>query len=181
MFEVAAAAGPGLHSKPMASTEKVTEYLSRKAAAFELVSHAETLSSVEEARALGIEAGEVGKVIVVRHAGGLALFALPASSRTNMAAVRDAVGDKHARFATEDEMAHDLPDYALGSVPPFAELIGAPLFLDRHLADHEMVVFAAGTHTDSVRMTVSALRGLGPHELVEVCRTSSRPDADLSG
>ena len=165
----------------MAGTEKVTEYLGRKSAAFELVSHAETLSSIEEARALGIDAGDVAKVIVVHHAGGLALFALPAGSRTKMSAVHDAVGDKHARFATEDEMARELPDYALGSVPPFAELVGAPLYLDQHLAEHEMVVFAAGTHTDSIKMAVSALRDLGPHELVEVCKISSAPDADLAG
>jgi Ala-tRNA(Pro) deacylase len=165
----------------MAGTEKVTEYLGRKGAAFELVSHAETLSSIDEARALGIDAGEVAKVIVVHHAGGLALFALPAGSRTSMGAVHKAVGDAHARFATEDEMARELPDYALGSVPPIAELVRAPLYLDRHLAEHDMVVFAAGTHTDSIKMTVSALRDLGPHEIVEVCHVSSAPDADLPG
>src|ERR671919_2769796 len=113
----------------MTGTEKITEYLGGKGAAFEIVSHAEALSSIDEARALGIDAGEVAKVIVVHHAGGLALFALPAGSRTSMGAVHKAVGDAHARFATEDEMARELPDYALGSVPPIAELVRAPLYL----------------------------------------------------
>ena len=165
----------------MVGTEKVTEYLGRKGAAFELVSHAETLSSIDEARALGIDAGEVAKVIVVHHASGLALFALPAGSRTSMKAVHHAVDDGHARFATEDEMARELPDFALGSVPPFAELVGAPLYLDTHIVEHDSVVFAAGTHTDSIRMAVSDLQALAPHEVVEICRTSGAEDADLPG
>lgn len=154
----------------MALPAKVADFLKRKGASFEAVSHAETFSSAEEAQTLGIEAGAVAKVIVVRHAGGLALFALPASSRTDMKAVREALGDKNARFATEEEMARDLSGYALGSAPPFAELVGAPLYLDQHLADHETVVFAAGTHTDSIKMGVADLRALGPHTVVEVCR-----------
>lgn len=154
----------------MAVPENITAFLSGKGVAFDAVAHGETFTSVEEAQALGIEAGEVAKVIVVRHAGGTALFALPATSRTDMRAVREALGDKNARFATEEEMARDLPEFALGSVPPFGELAGAPLYLDTHLADHQTVVFAAGTHTDSIKMRVEDLRALGPHTVTEVCR-----------
>jgi Ala-tRNA(Pro) deacylase len=154
----------------MAVPAKISTFLSSKGVTFEAVEHAETLSSVEEAQALGIEAGEVAKVIVVRHGGRTALFALPAGSRTDMKAVREALGDKNARFATEEEMAQDLRDYALGSVPPFSDLVGATLYLDRHLADHQTVVFAAGTHTDSIKMAVADLRALGPHDVGEFCR-----------
>jgi Ala-tRNA(Pro) deacylase len=153
----------------MAIPKKIERFLKKKGVAFDPVSHAETFTSSEEAQALGVEAGEVGKVIVVHHAKGKALFALPASSRIDMKAVREALDDKNARFATEDEMAKELRDYALGSAPPFAELIKAPLFLDRHLAGHETVVFSAGTHTDSIRMRVEDLKGLGPHTVAELC------------
>ena len=50
---------------------------------------------------------------------------------------------------------------------------GAQLYLDAHLAEHETVVFSAGTHTDSIRMRVSDLRTLGTHTIVEVCQTAS--------
>jgi Ala-tRNA(Pro) deacylase len=154
----------------MAVPQGIASYLASRGISFDAISHAEALSSIDEARALGVEADEVAKVIVVRHAGGWALVALPASARTDMRAVRAALGDSRARFASEGEMAERFPEYALGAVPPLVELVGAPLFLDRHLAEDETVVFAAGTHTDSIRMAVGDLRGLAPHELVEACR-----------
>lgn len=156
----------------MAIPGKITEFLKRKGVTFEAISHGETLSSVEEARALGIEADEVAKVIVVHHATGRALFALPANRRVDMKAVRQALEDRHARFANEEEMARDLPDFALGSVPPFGELADAVPFVDHHLAGHDTVVFAAGTHTDSIRIRVADVLALARNNLVEVCQTS---------
>jgi Ala-tRNA(Pro) deacylase len=154
----------------MAVPEKITEFLRGKGASFEEVAHDEAFTSVEESQSLGVEVGEVAKVIVVKLEGGYALVALPASEKTNMRGFRKIIGDKHARFASEEEMERDYPDYALGSVPPFGELVGAPLYIDTHLAEHDTVVFAAGTHTDSIKMRVEDLKNLGPHEVIEACR-----------
>lgn len=49
----------------MALPGKISKFLRKKKVVFEAVAHAETFTSVEEAAALGIEAGEVAKVIVV--------------------------------------------------------------------------------------------------------------------
>lgn len=155
----------------MAVPPKIAAFLDGKGTPFDVHAHGETFSSVEEAQALGIDAGEVAKVIVVVGGRkGTALFALPASSKTDMHAVREALEDNHARFATEEEMRADFPDYAPGSIPPFADLVGAPLVIDQHIASHERVVFAAGTHTDSISMRVADVRALGPHAVAEVCR-----------
>lgn len=69
-------------------------------------------------------------------------------------------------------MAKELSDYALGSVPPFGELVRAALYVDAHLVEHQSVAFAAGTHTDSITMKTADLLALGPHTVVEVCRTA---------
>lgn len=155
----------------MAVPERIESFLREKGVAYEVHHHAETFTSVEEAAALGISAGEVAKVIVVKGGEkGTALVALPAARKVDMHALREALGDHHARLATESEMQTEFPDFALGSVPPFPTLVGAPLFLDRHIAEHERVVFAAGTHTDSISVAVADLRELGPCSIVEVCR-----------
>ncbi|MGH2739482.1 MAG: aminoacyl-tRNA deacylase [Actinomycetota bacterium] len=157
----------------MAVPEKITGFLRDKGVEFDEVEHSETFTSADEAKAIGVDADEVAKVIVVRHQAGRALFVLPASHRIHMNTVRKVLGDKKAQMAREEEMEADLSDYALGAVPPFGELVGAPLYLDEHLSAHETVVFAAGTHTDSIRMRVGYLPQLGTYELVEVCK----PDA----
>lgn len=154
----------------MAVPAIVTDLLDRKGVPYDVLSHAETFSSVEEAGALGIGADEVAKVLVVHSEGGRALFVLPASHRIDLHLVREAVEDRHARLATEDEMQRDLPAFALGSVPPIGELAKAAVFVDHHLTGHGTVAFAAGTHSDSIRMRVADLLALGPHAVVEVCR-----------
>jgi len=156
----------------MAVPPQISGFLSGRGVSFDVFTHAESFTAVAEAKTLGIEAGEVAKVVVVHYQDGMALLVLPARSHADMKAVREALGDHHVRLATENEMSRDLPNYAPGTVPPFGELVGAPLYLDAHLAEHETVVFGAGTHTDSIRMRMSDLRTLGPHTIVEVCLTA---------
>jgi len=158
---------------------RIAEFLGAKGVSFEEVAHEETYASIDEARALGIAADEVAKVLVVRSTAGPELFALPASTRLDLKAAARLLGDPHARLATEDEMAAEFPDYALGSVPPLAELIGARLFIDDALAAHETIVFAAGTHTDSIRMRVADLRALGPHTAAPIREEGGKDDRGL--
>jgi Ala-tRNA(Pro) deacylase len=37
-------------------------------------------------------------------------------------------------------------------MPPFGNLFGVPVYVDRSLAADEAIVFQAGTHADTVRM-----------------------------
>ena len=73
-------------------------------------------------------------------------------------------------------MAHDYPEFALGAVPPLGGTRNDPVIVDRRLAEHEWLVFEAGTarrvrpHPDegSAPDCASAdgrpLRGLSPDE-----------------
>lgn len=129
----------------------VTEHLERKGVAHEVIPHAETYTSIDEARALGISADEVLKTIVLVTSSGYALAVLPASRRLDTRLTREAVADKHARLATEEEMARDFPDYELGAIPPLGSLLGARTFVDPEVMTHETVVFAAGSQRESVK------------------------------
>jgi prolyl-tRNA editing enzyme YbaK/EbsC (Cys-tRNA(Pro) deacylase) len=68
--------------------------------------------------------------------------------------VEAAVGDHHARLATEEELAQDFPDFEL---PPLGSLLGMPAYADPEVMAHDTVVFAAGTQTESVRMRTEDL------------------------
>lgn len=155
---------------------RLAEFLRSKSIDFEPIEHAETFASIEEARAVGVDADEVGKVLVVRSAAGSALFALAASARLDMKAAGRLLGDPHARLATEAEMAADFSEYALGSVPPLADLVGLPLYVDDALTAHETIVFAAGSHTDSIRMRTADLLSAGPHEVAMIRHAGGKDD-----
>jgi Ala-tRNA(Pro) deacylase len=67
------------------------------------------------------------------------------------------VGDRHVRLATEEELRRDFPDIELGALPPLGSLLGAPLYVDREVLQHETVVFAAGSQTESVQIRTADL------------------------
>jgi Ala-tRNA(Pro) deacylase len=136
---------------------QVTEHLQAHGVPFAPIAHQQAYTSIDEARALGIDAGEVLKTVAVRAAGGYALMAIPATGRLDMHLVQAAVGDRHVRLATEEELRRDFPDIELGALPPLGSLLGAPLFVDQEVLRHETVVFAAGSQTESVQLKTADL------------------------
>jgi Ala-tRNA(Pro) deacylase len=135
----------------------VTEHLERQGRAFEVIPHRQTYTSIDEARALGIDAGEVLKTLAVRTGPGYALMVIPAARRLDLHLTREAVGDNHARLASEEELRRDFPGYQLGALPPLAALLGCELYVDPEVLGHETVAFAAGTQTESVKMRTAEL------------------------
>jgi len=136
---------------------QVTEHLEAHGVPFEPIVHQQAYTSIDEARALGIDASEVLKTVAMRVAGGYALMVIPASCRLDMHLVQAAVGDRHVRLATEQELLRDFPDFELGALPPLGSLLGAPLYVDQEVLRHETVVFAAGSQTESVQLKTADL------------------------
>lgn len=136
----------------MVRTPTVAEHLQARGLAFELVPHAEVYTSIDEARAIGIAADEILKGVLVKTGSGYALAVVPGGRRLDMGRVRAAVGDHHARLATEEELQRDFPDFELGALPPLGSLLGVPAFMDPEVMEHDTVVFAAGTQTESVKV-----------------------------
>jgi Ala-tRNA(Pro) deacylase len=96
----------------------VTKHLEQRGAAFEALAHRQAYTSIDEARALGIDADEVLKSLAVRTGPGYVLVVIPATRRLDLHLVREALGDNHARLATEEELGRDFPDHQLGALPP---------------------------------------------------------------
>jgi Ala-tRNA(Pro) deacylase len=136
---------------------QVTEYLETRGVPFETIAHQQAHTSIAEAGVLGIDASQVIKTVAVRVAGGYALMAIPASCRLDMDLVQAAVGDRHVRLATEHELLRDFPSFDLGALPPLGSLLGAPLYVDPEALQHETVVFAAGSRTESVQLKTADL------------------------
>ncbi len=136
---------------------RVTEHLETRGVPFAPIAHQQACTSIAEARSLGIDASEVLKTVAMRVAGGYALMAIPATCRLDMRLVQAAVGDRHVRLATEEELLRDFPEFELGALPPLGSLLDAPLYVDQEVLQHETVVFAAGSQTESVQLRTADL------------------------
>jgi Ala-tRNA(Pro) deacylase len=148
----------------------VTEHLEQRGSVFEVIPHRQAYTSVEEARALGMQVDEVLKTLAVRTGSGYALVVIPASRRLDLHLAREALGDSRARLASEEELGRDFPDYELGALPPLGALLDARLYVDPEVLGHDTVTFAAGSQTESVKMQTQELFGIGGSR---PCRWSS--------
>ena len=95
----------------------VTDQLTKRGVPHEVISHEQAYTSTDEALALGISADELVKTIVLDTGSGHALAVIPGSRRLDIRAAERAVGDKHVRLATEEEIEKDFPGYELGAMP----------------------------------------------------------------
>jgi Ala-tRNA(Pro) deacylase len=159
----------------------VTEHLEQRGSAFELLPHRQASTSTDEARALGIDAGEVLKTLAVRTGPGYVLAVIPASRRLDLHLVREALADHQARLASEEELARDFAGYQLGALPPLGALLGSQVFIDPAVLEHDIVVFAAGTQTESVRMRTRELFGGQQITAVPLIKLADWGSDDLIG
>ncbi len=134
-----------------------TEYLTRKGVPFETVPHESAFTTIDEARALGIEADEVVKTLLLDTPEGHVLAVVPGDRRLDMKLVEQAVGARRAHLASEAEIEREHPDFELGCLPPIGSLLGVATYVDPDVMRHEIVVFAAGSRTESVKMRTEDL------------------------
>ena len=110
----------------------------------------------------------MAKTIVLASDAGYVRAVISASTHLDLHKVRQLLDDKHARLASEAELAMAYPMYELGAVPPFGLPAGDRLLFDRPLARRETVVFEAGSHNESLRMKTADLLALSSAEVADI-------------
>lgn len=135
----------------------IRDYLAQRGVEAEELAHPPTHTAMAEAARVGVPPGEVAKTLVLDANDGHALAVIPASERLDMRLVHRAVGDAHARLASEEELQRDYPDFELGALPPLGSLLHAPVYVDPSVMEHDTVVFAAGRADTSLRVRTEDL------------------------
>lgn len=145
--------------------ERVRRHLMEHGIAYEVTEHREAFTAQEMAAALHEPGARVAKVVLLMADGRLAMAVLAAPDHVSLDRARAALGSKEVRLATEDEFGAAFPDCDLGAAPPFGGLYGMPVYLDRRLLAADSLVFGAGSHRHSMRLSLAAYReGARPAE-----------------
>jgi Ala-tRNA(Pro) deacylase len=119
---------------------------------FEVKTHEQAFTMQEVAAALHVPGNQVAKVVIVCADKDKVMLVLPAPYRMNVDLVRDLVGAKKIRLAKEEEFADLFPDCATGAMPPFGNLYGVPVYVDRSMAEEPDMVFRIGTHRETMKI-----------------------------
>jgi len=132
---------------------KVEEYLKKNGVQFAAHDHAPAYTAQEVAAEEHVSGKMMAKTVVVRAGEKYAVCVLPANYKLDMTKAADALGADEAHLADESEMAKLFPDSDVGAEPPFGNLYDLPTIVDEHLAEDDEIVFQAGTHSRSIRMS----------------------------
>ena len=135
---------------------------------YELSHHDPTPTSADAARVRGVDLHTGAKAIVTKghKTGKHYLFVLPADMKLDNKKARDTVGENVGFAADVEAVTGCVP----GSVPPFGSVIGLPTFVDRHLAENDIINFNAASLTDSVAMKYSDYLAIEQPIVVEIAK-----------
>jgi len=136
----------------MGIPQRVRSFLESKSATFEVLPHSEAFTAQEVAHSLHVSGKRLAKTVVLKADGKLILTVLPASHRLNRQQLQSTLGASRLEMVPESELASLFPDCELGAIPPFGNLYGVEVWVDRALSESEEIVFCAGTHVDCIRM-----------------------------
>ena len=90
---------------------------------------------------------------------------LPAPHHVDIARLGDATGKHDLRLATEAEFVGLFPGCEPGAMPPFGNLYGVPVWVERSLTQDEDIFFNAGNHEQTVHLAYADFARLGTAEV----------------
>lgn len=126
--------------------------LERRGVAYQECHHPEAFTAQEVAHLEHTSGHRVAKVVVVMADGRPVELILPASRRVALERVREILGVRDVRLATEEEMNQTFPGCDPGAIPPLNCWPGVDVVMDDTLEVKGEILMQAGTHEDAVRV-----------------------------
>jgi Ala-tRNA(Pro) deacylase len=131
---------------------KLREFLEANKVPYSVHSHPEAYTAQEIAALQHVKGRMLAKVVIAKADGNFLMLVLPADHRVDFERLKSALGLGEVRLAQEAEFRDLFPGCEVGAMPPFGNLYGVPVHVDRALEKDEEIVFNAGTHTLTAKM-----------------------------
>ncbi|MCL4507703.1 MAG: YbaK/EbsC family protein [Chloroflexi bacterium] len=135
--------------------DRLKQYLSDHGVTYEAGHHREVYTMQEVAAEIGEKGRYVAKVFVASADGNPLMLVLAAPDHVEYERVRLFLGAEHVERGREEQFTTLFPDCEVGAMPPFGNLYGVPVCLDRALAEMSHITFQAGSHRDTITMTTA--------------------------
>jgi Ala-tRNA(Pro) deacylase len=136
----------------MASATWIRDELEQRGIAYEELHHPDVFTAQEVAQREHVSGHRVAKVVCVMVDGQPVELVLPASRRVDLGWVRQLLGGRDVRLATESEMAQFFTDCEPGAIPALRHWGGVDVIMDANLQVKGDILIQGGTHRDAIRM-----------------------------
>ena len=136
----------------MAKLDDVIDYLKHNNVQYEVIEHAPAFSAHEVAVVSHVPEKDLAKTLIVNADGKFYMVVMPADHRLDDHLLQGMLKSKHVQLASEEDLQQIFPDCEVGAMPPFGNLYALPVYADKSLADDNVIVFNACSHTRSIRL-----------------------------
>jgi Ala-tRNA(Pro) deacylase len=136
----------------MAKLGDVIDYLKHNNVQYEVIEHAPAFSAHEVAVVSHVPEKDLAKTLIVNADEKFYMVVMPADHRLDDHLLHDLLKAKHVHLASEEDLQEIFPDCEVGAMPPFGNLYALPVYADKTLADDDVIVFNACSHTRSIRL-----------------------------
>jgi Ala-tRNA(Pro) deacylase len=150
--------------------DRLENYLRDNQVPFEEQHHPRAVCAQEVAASEHVPGKMLAKTVMVLADGEIGMLALPAPYQVDLEMAAAALGVDEARLAEEEEFADTFADCEVGAMPPFGNLYGVPVYVEKTLAEDETIVFRSGSHTETMSVSYSDFERLVEPTLAQFAR-----------
>ena len=154
--------------------KRLKEMLDEAKVPYEVYNHALAYTAQEIAAKQHFSGNEMAKVVMLEVDDNLVMGVIRGNDKISLNEVRDSLGARHVRLASEDEFIARFPECEIGAMPPFGNLFGLKVFVDAALAKDEYIYFNAGNHVQTVRLKYKDFARLVQPEVVRLVGERSK-------
>lgn len=137
----------------MAIPKKTKQYLDKKLAKYDQLSHKTVYTAYDAAQTLKRELREVAKSLLIAADKAYVIAVIPANMRLDLAKLKKALQVKKVSIPNEKLMVKVFK-VKPGAMTAFGGLHKIEVVVDKSLLKTKQVILSAGSFTDSVRMKV---------------------------
>ncbi len=132
---------------------EIRKLLDNKHIEYKCWTHKECSTSEEGAAIRGTEVMSGAKALVFRSNGKFAMLVIAGDKKTDMKMLKFVLKADSLSLATPEE-ALQVTHCTIGSIPPFGNLFGIQVYVDKSLYRNERINFNAGRHDTSIQMSI---------------------------
>ncbi len=132
--------------------KRLTEYLDRNSIKYVQVTHSPSFTASEIAATAHLSGKDVAKTVIAKRDDTMLMLVLPANAMVDFHSLRITLAAHEVRLASENEFNALFPECEVGAMPPFGNLFGLEVIVDRALVGGHEIAFNAGNHRELIRM-----------------------------
>ncbi len=140
--------------------QRLKDFLDKHRVKYVVITHSQAYTSQEIAMSALMPGKELAKTVMIKFDGRMVMAILPSGYKVDIDLLREATGAGKIELASEKEFQGMFPECEIGAMPPFGNLYGMDVFVEKSLTGNKTIAFNAGSHTELVKLAYKDFKEL---------------------